>query len=347
MELEGPSAVPSEVGAVAEVLSANDAVRKLADHVAERKVKLVDVFFRADSDGSRSVDRYEWADALDHMGLQLSPKEAELVFRSLDADGGGSIDVDEFLSRMKQEQERRKKEMELEEERVSRIQARVRGRQLRMRFASAAKLVIQTRRATGVLQLNRPSICPRCGEVSKFDLQARMHARKCEEQASIARHEEERVRRRGEWTLKLYVEVLEGVALRAATHAAREAAAQPQAEDPVQNAELRVELESTGLVQHVPAWPARQTGFAIGEVVKAPLSSSQLELCKVVGNSNSTTSLTVSRVAAPPPASAKNTVLHSAEGSTRVGHDVEVRCNNCHCLRWMHALPQITASMTT
>ena len=176
---------------------------------------------------------------------------------------------------MKEEQERRNKEMELEDERVSKIQARIRGRQSRMRFASAAKLIIQTRRAAGVLQLNRPSICPRCGEVSKFDLQARMHARTCEEQASLTRREEERVHRRGEWSLELYVEVLEGVALRAATHAAREAAAQPQAEDPVQNAELRVELESTGLVQNVLAWPARQTGFAVGEIVKAPLSGSQ------------------------------------------------------------------------
>jgi hypothetical protein len=314
-----------EMGAVTEALRVEDIFRKLADHVAERKVKLVDVFYRADADGSRSVDRYEWADTLEHMGLELSTQEAELIFGSLDADGGGSIDIDEFLSRMKKEQEKRKTQMEAEEEHVAKIQARIRGRQSRNRLASAAKTVILTRRAAGVSQLNRPSICPRCGEVSKFDLQTRMHARKCEEQASLARREAERARRRGEWTLQLYVEVLEGVGLRAATHAAKEAAAQPQGEDPIQNAELRVELESTGLVLDVPAWPARQVGFAVGEIVKAPLRGSRLELCEVVGNSKSTTSLTLCRVAAPQSASPDNTSPQLTEGTTRVGQEVEVR----------------------
>lgn len=320
-----------------------DAVfRALAEHVAERKVKLLDVFYRVDTDGSRGMDRYEWAEALELMQVQLTAAEAEAVFGSLDADQSGSIDIDEFFGRMKTELDRLKEEKQLEEERVAKIQARIRGRQQRMRFASAAKLVVGARRAAGVSQLTQPTICPRCGEVSKFDLQARLHARKCEEQASLARREEERAKQRGEWKLQLYVEVLEGVGVRTATHAAKEAAAQPPGDDPVQSAQLQVELESTGLVLEIPAWPARQTGFAVGEIVKAPVEpdGGRLQLCKVLGNSKSATSLTLCRVAAPPPPSPRS-------ASSEVGEELEVQSiSSAWLLAPVASLLQIAASVT-
>lgn len=204
------------------------------------------------------------------------------------------------------------------------------------RFDSAAKLLMRTRARRwhgDVLQLNRPTICPRCGEVSQFESQARVHAQKCEEQAILATREEERVKRRGEWTLQLYVEVLEGVGMRAASHAAREAAARAQGEDPIQNAQVRVELESTGLVLEVPAWPARQTGFAVGEIVQVQHETGGLNRCstipvqpyEVLGNSKGTTSLTLSRVVLPKPDSPKTLSSGVTIGPTRIGKELEVR----------------------
>jgi len=90
---------------------------------------------------------------------------------------------------MKQERENIKREEEADEKRVAVIQARVRGKQARMRMASAAKLVIKTRRMAGLGHLSKPTMCPRCGEVSKFDLQARMHARECDAKASAVDRE--------------------------------------------------------------------------------------------------------------------------------------------------------------
>ena len=308
--------------------SVDGVLHKLAEHIAAHKVKLVEVFYRADTDGSRSMDRYEWAEALELMNIQLAPQDAELVFSSLDADAGGTIDIDEFLTRMKEEADRQKRLREEEEQRVARIQAHIRGRQSRMKLADAAKLVMRARRAAGLVNLNKPTICPRCGEVSRTSLQARLHARECEDRATAGAREEARLQRRGEMTLQLYVEVLEGVGVRAADHAAREASAQAPLRDPVQNAELWVELESTGLVLQVPAWPARQTGFTIGQLVEAQIEpNSRHVMCEVLGNDKGTTSLTVCRVVAPPPGSPATSPASedsAAHDHVRVGEEVDV-----------------------
>ena len=42
-----------------EAWKAQQVFRKLFEHTVKEKVKLIDVFYRADSDGSRSMDRVE------------------------------------------------------------------------------------------------------------------------------------------------------------------------------------------------------------------------------------------------------------------------------------------------
>jgi Ca2+-binding EF-hand superfamily protein len=59
---------------------------------ADPDLRLVEVFFRVDTDGSGELEMEEWLDALEMMGLaeKLQEGNAEALFRKLDDDGGGA-----------------------------------------------------------------------------------------------------------------------------------------------------------------------------------------------------------------------------------------------------------------
>ena len=76
---------------------ATAAFRKLAVHVIVNNTPLVAIFYGADTDGSNNMDQFEWEEALESMQAPLSPTEAKLAFGVLDADGSGSIEINEFL----------------------------------------------------------------------------------------------------------------------------------------------------------------------------------------------------------------------------------------------------------
>ena len=55
------------------------------------------VFKAADTDGSGSLDRYEFRKAMSRLGLGLTLKQVEQVLTVIDADGNGQIDYEEFV----------------------------------------------------------------------------------------------------------------------------------------------------------------------------------------------------------------------------------------------------------
>ena len=118
VEDRGPDAgsvgAPTVADSVATPPSADDvataAFRKLAAHVIANNTPLVAIFYSADTDGSNNMDQFEWEEALESMQAPLSPTEAKLAFGVLDADGSGSLEVNEFLPMfeniLKQEKDR-------------------------------------------------------------------------------------------------------------------------------------------------------------------------------------------------------------------------------------------------
>eukprot|EP01046_Picozoa_sp_COSAG06_P006373 COSAG06_NODE_299_length_18009_cov_6.715952_7_plen_904_part_00 len=82
-------------------------------HYIERTMaKIIDVFERIDADGSGALDKSEFRKAVFMMGFEVpgvvpdtlrKPEEFEVdaAFDVLDADGGGEVEIEEFLSAMK------------------------------------------------------------------------------------------------------------------------------------------------------------------------------------------------------------------------------------------------------
>ena len=97
---DGAAEAPGELGAA--VLQA------IFHHMDESKARVVDVFRMLDKDGSGELDAWEFSEAMQHIGLQLSREELEQVMECLDKDGGGSVDIVEFMARMKAERRRQR-----------------------------------------------------------------------------------------------------------------------------------------------------------------------------------------------------------------------------------------------
>lgn len=78
-------------------------LRGIFEQIEERNIRAVEVFFTVDTDGSGEVDRMEFEEALQLMRIELSIEEMDLAFEELDLDKGGTIDIDEFMGRMRLE----------------------------------------------------------------------------------------------------------------------------------------------------------------------------------------------------------------------------------------------------
>lgn len=55
----------------------------------------------SDDDGNRALSQEELTEALQNFGLELSEDEVSEIFSSMDEDGTGSINYDEFLDKLR------------------------------------------------------------------------------------------------------------------------------------------------------------------------------------------------------------------------------------------------------
>ena len=78
--------------------------------------RIVEIFFLVDTDGSGEMDRQEFEVALEMMGISLAPEDLDLAFDELDEDKGGTIEIEEFMARMRREKRWKKEDAEHERE---------------------------------------------------------------------------------------------------------------------------------------------------------------------------------------------------------------------------------------
>jgi hypothetical protein len=65
------------------------------------------MFCEYDKDHSGSIDKQELSSALTALGLRLNRPELDAIMAHLDTDGGGDIDLSEFIANFKQERVKR------------------------------------------------------------------------------------------------------------------------------------------------------------------------------------------------------------------------------------------------
>lgn len=79
-------------------------------HIENKKIRCVEVFFTCDVDHSGSLDMLEFEEATRVMQFSHQVDDAtRLAFNELDADGNGTIEIDEFMARMCRERRFRKR----------------------------------------------------------------------------------------------------------------------------------------------------------------------------------------------------------------------------------------------
>eukprot|EP01043_Picozoa_sp_COSAG02_P048707 COSAG02_NODE_4814_length_4948_cov_5.576614_1_plen_655_part_00 len=78
-------------------------LRSIFEQIDEKDIRAVEVFFQVDTDGSGEMDPMEFEEALHLMQIKVSFEDMMLAFEELDADKGGTIDIEEFMGRMRLE----------------------------------------------------------------------------------------------------------------------------------------------------------------------------------------------------------------------------------------------------
>ena len=78
-------------------------------HVEEVGIRVIEIFFSVDTDGSGELDVMEFEDALKRMGVHLAVADVSLAFEELDADASGDIAIEEFMGRMRSEKKWRER----------------------------------------------------------------------------------------------------------------------------------------------------------------------------------------------------------------------------------------------
>ena len=77
------------------------AMNRMIDHLVERKAVLTKMFVEYDTDNNGTIDAEELNNALMDLGLRLSQEEIQGIMDRLDTDGGGDIDLGEFIEHFK------------------------------------------------------------------------------------------------------------------------------------------------------------------------------------------------------------------------------------------------------
>jgi len=94
-------AAPQRAASVARSSTGAAVLRKVSEFIESTKSKMVDVFHLLDKDGSGTLDAWELREALAQMGLKLEPEDVVLAMKEMDDDRDGTIDVAEFLKRLR------------------------------------------------------------------------------------------------------------------------------------------------------------------------------------------------------------------------------------------------------
>jgi hypothetical protein len=76
------------------------------EYLDREKTKVMDLFHTIDADGSGTLDAWEFQTALKEMGVSLSQADTITAMKEIDFDFDGTIDVAEFLARVREEQKR-------------------------------------------------------------------------------------------------------------------------------------------------------------------------------------------------------------------------------------------------
>ena len=71
--------------------------RNVASHTAATASRQEELLSRIDTDNDGTIDKEEFAVALNRLGVKLGKAQSELVFGSIDEDASGEIDCEEFL----------------------------------------------------------------------------------------------------------------------------------------------------------------------------------------------------------------------------------------------------------
>ena len=78
-----------------------DAMEEIRDSLQSQADSLFTIFKEIDKDGSGQIDVNEWTAALQKLGLDMPGPRAERIFKLLDASGDGEIEYGEFLAAFK------------------------------------------------------------------------------------------------------------------------------------------------------------------------------------------------------------------------------------------------------
>ena len=89
--------------AVTPINAAAQVLRNVFAHVEAQHIRVVELFFTVDTDGSGELDVFEFEDALMRMGMDLTTDQCAAAFKELDTDDSGDIEIEEFMSRLRAE----------------------------------------------------------------------------------------------------------------------------------------------------------------------------------------------------------------------------------------------------
>ena len=73
------------------------AIDRIFAFIKKEQLKVIDMFFKIDTDGSGEIEPAEFVNAISKMGLKLSPEELDAVVHELDVDGDGSVELHEYM----------------------------------------------------------------------------------------------------------------------------------------------------------------------------------------------------------------------------------------------------------
>ena len=80
-------------------------MEQLAEALAKNLSRVIDAFRSLDADGSGTIDKKEWREGLARVGLAEVPREqVDALFDEIDADQSGEIDLRELAAELKTKQ---------------------------------------------------------------------------------------------------------------------------------------------------------------------------------------------------------------------------------------------------
>lgn len=107
LEASAAKQAPSDSGTHRPSSASQKAMARMIDHLVDRKAVLTKMFREFDTDHSGTIDKEELDHALINLGLRLNGDELQGVMDYLDTDGGGDIDLEEFIEHFKIERAKR------------------------------------------------------------------------------------------------------------------------------------------------------------------------------------------------------------------------------------------------